>query len=108
MFGTRHSPARWTVPVLVVLCASGVAAGSFLASPGITTMMLATGSDENLQKSPTKGIRYCLNTSTIRGQDVGIEQEIDIAAQAGYDGIEPWMPMRSNTARLGIAARVSW
>ncbi|QDU61736.1 Inosose isomerase [Planctomycetes bacterium Pan216] len=34
---------------------------------------------------------YCLNTSTIRGQKLGIEKEIDIAAQAGYDGIEPWL-----------------
>ncbi len=37
------------------------------------------------------GFRYCLNTSTIRGQDVGIVEEIRIAAEAGYDGIEPWM-----------------
>lgn len=37
------------------------------------------------------GFRYCLNTSTIRGQDVGIVEEIRIAAKAGYDGIEPWM-----------------
>lgn len=39
----------------------------------------------------TSGFRYCLNTSTIRGQDVGIVEEIRIAAEAGYNGIEPWM-----------------
>ncbi len=38
------------------------------------------------------GIRYCLNTSTIRGQELGIEKEVDVAAAAGYDGIEPWIP----------------
>jgi sugar phosphate isomerase/epimerase len=32
-----------------------------------------------------------LNTSTIRGQKLGIEQEIDLAAKAGYDAIEPWI-----------------
>jgi 2-keto-myo-inositol isomerase len=36
--------------------------------------------------------RYCLNTSTIRGQELGIEKEVDIAGAAGYDGIEPWIP----------------
>ena len=34
---------------------------------------------------------YCLNTSTIMGQKVGIEREIEIAAEAGYDGIEIWI-----------------
>src|SRR3712207_5849959 len=33
---------------------------------------------------------YCLNTSTIRGQQLGIVQEVEIAAKAGYDAIEPW------------------
>jgi len=32
----------------------------------------------------------CLNTSTVRGQGLTIEEEIDLAADAGYDGIEPW------------------
>lgn len=39
--------------------------------------------------SPT--IRYCFNTSTIRGQNLPIEEEVDIAAKAGYSGIEPWI-----------------
>lgn len=33
---------------------------------------------------------YCLNTSTISGQKLGIIKYIDIAAKAGYDGIELW------------------
>ena len=35
--------------------------------------------------------RYCLNTSTIRGQKLGIVKEVELAAKAGYDGIEPWI-----------------
>ena len=35
--------------------------------------------------------KYCLNTSTIRGQNLPITEEIDIAARAGYTGIEPWL-----------------
>jgi len=41
--------------------------------------------------SKTGPFRYCLNTSTIRGQKLGIEKEVDVAAEAGYDAIEPWV-----------------
>jgi 2-keto-myo-inositol isomerase len=35
--------------------------------------------------------RYCINTSTIREQKLGIVAEVDLAAKVGYDGIEPWI-----------------
>lgn len=35
--------------------------------------------------------RYCLNTSTIRGQELTLRQQAEVAAQAGYDGMEPWI-----------------
>ena len=35
--------------------------------------------------------RYCLNTSTISGQNPGLLKYIEIAAEAGYDGIEVWV-----------------
>ncbi len=34
---------------------------------------------------------FCLNTSTIMGQDMGLLKEIEIAVEAGYDGIEIWI-----------------
>ncbi len=34
---------------------------------------------------------FCLNTSTIRGQNLKLKEEIKIAAEAGYDGVEIWM-----------------
>jgi sugar phosphate isomerase/epimerase len=34
---------------------------------------------------------YCFNTSTIRGQKLSLPEEIDIAAHAGYNAIEPWV-----------------
>lgn len=40
------------------------------------------------RKSP---FRYCLNTATIMGQKVPVDQEVDIAAKAGYHAIEPWI-----------------
>ena len=36
-------------------------------------------------------LRYCLNTSTIRGHKIPIDQEIELVAEAGYTGIEPWI-----------------
>ena len=35
--------------------------------------------------------RYCLNTSTIRSPGASVLDYVDIAADAGYDGIEPWV-----------------
>jgi 2-keto-myo-inositol isomerase len=35
--------------------------------------------------------RYCLNTAVLRGYELGIVEQVEIAGQAGYDGIEPWI-----------------
>jgi 2-keto-myo-inositol isomerase len=35
--------------------------------------------------------RYCLNTATIRGHKLGVVKEIEVAAQAGYEGVELWV-----------------
>src|SRR2546423_1702407 len=34
---------------------------------------------------------FCLNTSTLRGQKLGLVKEIEVAAQAGFQAIEPWV-----------------
>lgn len=34
---------------------------------------------------------FCLNTSTIMKQNIGLVNEINLAADVGYDGIEIWM-----------------
>lgn len=34
---------------------------------------------------------YSFNTSTVRGQNLPITAEVDIAAKAGYGAIEPWI-----------------
>ncbi|NND99748.1 MAG: sugar phosphate isomerase/epimerase [Pirellulaceae bacterium] len=36
-------------------------------------------------------VQFALNTSTIRGQKLPIDQQVSVVAQAGYDGIEPWI-----------------
>ncbi|WP_437223517.1 sugar phosphate isomerase/epimerase family protein [Planctomicrobium sp. SH661] len=36
-------------------------------------------------------VRFCLNTSTVRGQKLTLEEEVELAGSVGYDGIEPWI-----------------
>ena len=62
---------------------SGESSGGSSASDAETTERPA-GDSANL-------FRYCLNTATIRGQKLGIVAEIDLAAKAGYQAIEPWI-----------------
>ncbi|MCW3119809.1 MAG: sugar phosphate isomerase/epimerase [Chitinophagaceae bacterium] len=64
-----------------MLTLSGAAAVASLV-PGIVTA--AAG--------PAIGpFRFCLNTSTISGQNPGLLHAIEIAATAGYDGMELWV-----------------
>ncbi len=61
---------------------------------GASTSKAARTIDEpaGLENAEGDGsIRLCLNTSTIRGQGLGIVEEVELAAEAGYDGIEPWI-----------------
>ena len=34
---------------------------------------------------------FCLNTSTIRCGELSLEEKLAVTAEAGYDGIEPWV-----------------
>jgi 2-keto-myo-inositol isomerase len=51
--------------------------------------------------SPGDTFQYCLNTSTIRGQQLTVPQQIDLAAAAGYHGIEPWIRDLQEYVRTG-------
>ena len=55
----------------------------------ITTAKTGVTSENVSQK--TIPFRFCLNTSTIRGQKLSLKEEIDITAKAGYSAIEPWV-----------------
>jgi sugar phosphate isomerase/epimerase len=52
-------------------------------------------------RSKGKPFGYSLNTSTIRGQELGIIREVEIAAQAGYDAVEPWMGTLDDYVKKG-------
>ena len=42
-------------------------------------------------RPPGEPFGYCLNTSTVMGQKLSLTEVVDIAAKAGYQGIEPWI-----------------
>src|SRR5947209_19873120 len=52
------------------------------------TGLAATGQEAKPAADP---FTYCLNTATIRGQGLSIVDEVDLAAKAGYQAIEPWI-----------------
>jgi 2-keto-myo-inositol isomerase len=70
-----------------------------LGSSGLFVTAALTGSKIAAAErvSPSGGTKagspfvFCLNTSTIRGQKVGLDREIEVAAQAGFQAIEPWV-----------------
>jgi sugar phosphate isomerase/epimerase len=52
----------------------------------------ASGASQRASKRPAdEPFGYCLNTSTIRGNHLDVAAQIDVAAKAGYDAIEPWV-----------------
>ena len=65
-------------------------ATSSAAAAGFTLQAGAECRADNSESEPA-AFRYCLNTSTLRGHKLGIVREVEIAAEAGYDGIEPWL-----------------
>lgn len=73
-----------------LVCGAGLAAGI----PAIATAAEPA-------RTKDKPFGFSLNTSTIRGQEVGIVREVEIAAEAGYDAIEPWMGTLDDYVKKG-------
>jgi 2-keto-myo-inositol isomerase len=44
---------------------------------------------------------YCLNTSTIRGAGLPLDRELEIAATAGFQAVEPWIEEIENYVKAG-------
>ncbi len=65
-----------------LLKTTGLLAGAAL----LNTSTHLSGAERTMNK-----YKYCLNTGTIRGQELGIVKEIQIAKEAGYQAIEPWI-----------------
>lgn len=61
-----------------------------LSSLAATTLCVAV-SPSPAAAAQERRFRYSLNTATIMGQKLPVTDEVRIAAEAGYDGIEPWI-----------------
>ncbi|MBP87884.1 MAG: xylose isomerase [Planctomycetaceae bacterium] len=55
-----------------------------------TTLLRSPSSAKAADDSKDSPFGYCLNMSTIRGQKLSLPEQVDVAAKAGYDAIEPW------------------
>jgi sugar phosphate isomerase/epimerase len=64
------------------------------ALPASTTFASATSASD----AP---FLFCFNTGTIRGQKLGLLKEIQLAAETGYQAIEPWVESLDQYARSG-------
>jgi 2-keto-myo-inositol isomerase len=72
-----------------------------MCGAGLAGAIPATATAANATRSKEKPFGFSLNTSTIRGQALGIVREVEIAAQAGYDAIEPWMGTLDDYVKKG-------
>ncbi len=62
-----------------------------VAAIGTTAAVLGTRQQARAAVVAPSGVKYCLNMSTVRGQKLAVPDQVDLAAKAGYDAIEPWM-----------------
>ncbi len=67
---------------------AGITTAAALGAASLGAALQAEAADGRPADEP---FGYCLNTSTIREQNVGIVKAAEIAAEAGYQGIEPWI-----------------
>ena len=76
----RHSSRR----DFLLAALAGSAAGVWMTGT-------ANAEEPNSRIGSNFPVRFALNTSTIRGQNLAINEQVAVVAKAGYDGIEPWI-----------------
>ncbi|MBD3674568.1 MAG: sugar phosphate isomerase/epimerase [Planctomycetaceae bacterium] len=72
-----------------VIARSATAAGLALSSSLSAGLYAAEAA--NITPPQKRPFGYCFNTSCVREQKPDLVSEIEMAAKAGYDGIEPWI-----------------
>ena len=63
-----------------ILTRASAALGTVTAASSATAKQGVTVSE------PPTAFRFCLNTATIRGQDLSLPEQIEVAIAAGYNG----------------------
>src|SRR5262245_60481739 len=62
-----------------------------ITAAAAATVLSQTAPVAAADRSANEPFGYCLNTSTIRGQKLPLVAELEIAARAGFQGVEPWV-----------------
>jgi sugar phosphate isomerase/epimerase len=92
---TARKPDERILQNLETIMKSDFSRRRFIAAAGASIGAVAGGNPAAVASEKPGKTRvpftYCLNTSTIRGQKLPLDKEIEIAAKAGYTGIEPWV-----------------
>ena len=83
----KHNLSRRQVLASAAVIATGIAS----ASPVHGAVGAASSDSRSKIQAAAKEVKYCLNMSTIRGQKLTLPQQVEMAAKAGYQAIEPWM-----------------
>lgn len=65
--------------------------GAVVAAAGLEGSIMAQETSKAGAATPAEPFIYCLNTSTLRGQQLPLAKTVDLAAAAGYQAIEPWI-----------------
>jgi len=68
-----------------------LAAGAFLAAAAGERPATSNPGEGRVRPTNLHPFRYCLNTGTLMGHKLPLAEEVEIAAKAGYQGIEPWI-----------------
>ena len=76
-------------------------AGAALSAAITTGPVKAAHGASKTSSKKTLPFSYCFNTSTIRGQKLSLDKEIEITAKAGYNSIEPWVNKIHEYAKSG-------
>ncbi len=83
----RMDRREWLIGSTALAATASIA---ITGSANVGTLPLS-GPQAASSTRPADPFRYCLNTSTLRGQKLSLREEVRIASQAGYTGIEPWI-----------------
>jgi sugar phosphate isomerase/epimerase len=62
-----------------------------LASAAALAVLPSVASAKVQDRPKDEPFKYCLNTSTLRGQKLPIMDLVEVAAKAGFQALEPWM-----------------
>jgi len=79
----------------------------FLGSSGavLAAGVVPAAAHPPVASAQPRRFRFGLNTGTLRGYQLGLAEQMDVAATAGYEGVEPWLADLAKYAEGGGSLR---